>query len=140
MKPYVICYRGVAHPWLCDSLGHLNTRHYMAMFDDAMQHFFAILGFIPDEDHGWADVKHEIEYAAEIPPGSLVHIDAAIQRVGGKSISYRQRLMLTGSEEEAASCSATTVLFSLTERKAVEVPQVIRENAPHYTLSTDGED
>jgi len=34
---------GVAHPWLCDSMGHLTSRHYVAMFDDASYHFFRLV-------------------------------------------------------------------------------------------------
>lgn len=33
-------YRGVVHPWLCDAMGHLTTRHYLAMFDDAIYHLY----------------------------------------------------------------------------------------------------
>ena len=40
------CYRGVVHPWLCDAMGHLTTRHYVGMFDDAGYHLLAALGFI----------------------------------------------------------------------------------------------
>ena len=28
-------YRGVAYPWLCDSMGHMNTQFYAAMYDSA---------------------------------------------------------------------------------------------------------
>ena len=30
--------KSVAHPWMCDVLGHMTTRHYVAMFDDAAYH------------------------------------------------------------------------------------------------------
>ncbi len=36
-------YVGVAHPWMCDTMGHMNVRHYAAMFDDAS---FQLLGHI----------------------------------------------------------------------------------------------
>ena len=41
--PPIIHY-GVAHPWLCDALGHLNTRNYHAMYDDALFVLLAIIG------------------------------------------------------------------------------------------------
>ena len=41
------CYRGVVHPWLCDAMGHMTTRHDMAMFDDGSYHLLAALGFEP---------------------------------------------------------------------------------------------
>ena len=43
MPPEHACYRGVAHLWECDSLGHLNSPFYSRIFDDAstgaMLHF-----------------------------------------------------------------------------------------------------
>ena len=34
----VLVQKSVAHPWMCDVLGHMTTRHYVAMFDDAAYH------------------------------------------------------------------------------------------------------
>ena len=96
-----------------------------------------MLGFRKLENHGWADVKHEISYSAEVLPGSLIQVDCAIIRLGGKSITYEQRLIVTDNETVAAKNVATTVLFDQKERKAVPVPEIIRQNATAYTLSTD---
>lgn len=38
-------FKGIAHPWLCDIMGHLNTRNYMAMFDNASMYFLSLLGY-----------------------------------------------------------------------------------------------
>ena len=36
----------VAHPWLCDIMGHMTTRHYTAIFDDASYlYFFRVFGW-----------------------------------------------------------------------------------------------
>ena len=46
-------YRGVAHPWLADVMGHMTTRHYVAMFDDASYHFlFEAFGWSGDSVEG----------------------------------------------------------------------------------------
>lgn len=134
MEPYVICHKGVAHAWMCDHLGHLNTRHYMAAFDDAMQHFFSALGYRRKEGFGWADVKHQIEYKAEIRPGDLIHVECALVRIGSKSVTYEQRLVLTDTQTVAATNMATSVLFDTEKREAVIAPQEIRLNAARYTL------
>ena len=34
----ILVQKVVVHPWMCDVLDHLITRHYMAMFDDASYH------------------------------------------------------------------------------------------------------
>lgn len=134
MKPFVTCYRGVAHPWLCDRLEHLNTRFYFAALDDAMQSFFGLLGYYPDERHGWADVRHDISYKCEIPQGSQFKVNCALVRIGSKSIQYRQEVIISDTGVVAASCNSTTVLLDLSTRKAAPVPTVVLENAAPYLL------
>jgi acyl-CoA thioester hydrolase len=134
MQPFITCYRGVAQPWLCDRLGHLNTRHYFAALDDAAQHFFSILGYEQDPGFGWADVSHTINYSHEVPLGALFQIDIALLRVGRRAISYRQQVILSDSKEVAATCDAVSVLFDLDKREAVEAPEAIRENGGPFTL------
>ena len=41
----------VAHPWMCDVLGHLTTRFYVGMFDDASYHLLhAVFGWTGASD------------------------------------------------------------------------------------------
>lgn len=135
--PFVVTYRGVAHPWLVDRLGHLNTRNYFGALDDAMQHFFAVLGYAQDPGFGWADVSHTISYEHEVPAGALFHVESALKKVGRKAISYRQRIILTDSGQVAATVDAVTVLFDLSARAAVEAPAIVRENAEAFLLPPD---
>lgn len=137
MHPYITTYRGIAHPWLCDRLGHLNTRHYFAALDDAMQHFFSLMGYVQEHNYGWADVQHHVEYKSEIRLGSLFHVECALVKIGNKAITYRQRIVLTDTGEIAAECEAVTVRFSLEERRSVEAPSVLHENAEAFTASED---
>ena len=45
MAAFMETFRGVAAPWLCDAMGHMNTRHDAAMFDDALLHSLVKLGY-----------------------------------------------------------------------------------------------
>lgn len=129
-------FSGVAHTWLCDEMGHMNTRNYVGMFDDAMQHFMLILGHNAMVDGerrlGWADVRHEIDYKAEVPEGALVHVDCEALKIGNSSITYRQTLVLSESGEVAAVNRATSVLFDLKERGTARIPQVMRDKVVEY--------
>lgn len=130
----ITTFQGVVHPWLCDEMGHMNTRHYVGMFDDAMQHFMRHLGYNSAEGReqhlGWADVRHEIDYMAEVPAGALVHIECAVEKLGNKSIRYRQTMYLSDSGDIAAENIATSVLFDLKARKAVPLPEAIKNRNP----------
>ena len=140
--PWVRTFYGVAHPWLCDEMGHLNTRNYVGMFDDAMQHFMRVLGHnaidARADDIGWADVRHEIDYLAEVPIGALIHIDCAVTRLGSKSISYKQDMYLSDRGERAASNVATSVLFDLDKRRAIPITSEIRTGSEKYLLAEQG--
>ena len=79
--------KSVAHPWMCDVLGHLTTRFYVGMFDDAAYHFLhSVFGWIgASDDQGktaWVDVRHVIEYQNEVTAGELV------SRHGGVDVQH----------------------------------------------------
>ena len=135
-------FSGVAHTWLCDEMGHMNTRNYVGMFDDAMQHFMLLLGHngqVGGERRlGWADVRHEIDYKAEVPEGALVHVDCEVLRVGNSSITYRQTMVLSESTEIAAVNKATSVLFDLKQRGTAPIPSTMRENASDFMAEDAG--
>lgn len=124
---------GVVHPWLCDAMGHLTTRHYMAMFDDASYHLLARLGYDPGiasvQGWGWADVHHEIDYFSELSAGALVRIEAHISAISRSSIMAEYRLNDRADGRICAALKARTVCFDLGKRKSRELPSFIREHA-----------
>ena len=84
--------KAVAHPWLCDIMGHLTTRHYVAMFDDASYHLlYNVFGWSGANNEsaglGWADVRHVIEYKAEVTAGDVLEIKASLVKIGTKSFT-----------------------------------------------------
>ena len=88
----LVTYVGVAHPWMCDIMGHMNVRHYAAMFDDAS---FQLLGHIAGADSladtslGWADVRSEVEYKHETKAGALLTICSRVIKTGRSSVTFR---------------------------------------------------
>jgi acyl-CoA thioester hydrolase len=132
MGSEIECYRGVVHPWLCDSMGHMTTRHYTAMFDDASYHLFAALGFSPGHlaaGIGLADVKLTTSFFAELNAGALVIVHGVVVRVGTKSMTARYRMRDLHTGEVAAELEAITAQFDLKARKAVPLLPEIRANA-----------
>lgn len=131
--------KGVAHPWQCDILNHLTTRFYVAMFDDASYHLlrqvFGWNGNRNDEGtHAWVDVRHVIEYQAEVAAGDLLEIRAGLVKIGGKSITVRYEMTNLGSGEIAASLECICVLFDLQERAAAVIPDDLKVLAAEHLL------
>ena len=44
MTTLIETYRGVAYPWHCNSMGHMNTQFYAALYDGAS--FTSFLGLL----------------------------------------------------------------------------------------------
>ncbi|MFI0848775.1 acyl-CoA thioesterase [Mesorhizobium sp. IMUNJ 23232] len=127
----VVTYAGVVHPWMCDAMGHLNVRHYVAMFDDAS---FQLLGRVtgkedPEAGLGWADVRMEIDYKHETPVGTLVTIRSRVEKVGASSLTYAHEMSGTLDGAVHALMRTVTVRFDLRLRGKVELDAATRERA-----------
>ena len=127
-------YKGVCHPWLCDSMGHLTTRHYMAMFDDASYHFLnRVFGWSGTDSQnnnvGWADVKHTIEYLLEVRSGQLLDIKGVLAKVGGKPITVSYEMRECGSHKIVATLTSISVLFDTEAREAITLTNDMRIRA-----------
>lgn len=134
------CYRGVVHPWLCDNMGHMTTRHYTAMFDDASYHMFAAFGFTPEHlasGIGLADVKMTTSFLSELNAGALLVIRGHVKRVGTKSLTafYRMDNLHTG--ETAATLEAVTAQFDLKTRRAIALLSEVRAGAERFLVAGD---
>lgn len=119
----IALFRAVAHPWLCDVMGHLTTRYYMAMFDDASYHARnAVFGWSGSDAEatgtGFVDVRHELDYEAEVRAGDLLEINTRLERLGGKSVTLVYNMMIISRDERAARMTAVSVCFDTQARKS----------------------
>ncbi len=136
--------KNVAHPWMCDVLGHLTTRFYVGMFDDAAYHLLhTVFGWTGASDDAgkiaWVDARHLIEYQAEVAAGDLLEIRAGITRIGTKSMTVSYEMTKLGDNGIAATMEVVYVLFDLEERKGLELTDELREQASKYLVEGQGE-
>ncbi len=132
-------YKGVSHPWCCDALGHLTTRYYVGMFDDASYHFLnTVFPDVASRDKiGWADVRHVIEYQNEVGAGDLLEITGSLLRIGGKSITVLYTMHNITRNSGAATLESTSVLFDLDARRAVPLTDSDRRLAETYLTEAE---
>ena len=141
----ILVQKSVAHPWMCDVLGHLTTRHYVAMFDDAAYHLlYAVFGWIgssdTDDKIASVDVRHIIDYRSEVAAGDILEIRAGLTKIGTKSITVLYEMTNLGSNEVAATLECVSVIFDLQTRKSLKIPESLRELASkHLIEKTDNE-
>jgi acyl-CoA thioester hydrolase len=124
-------FRGVVYPWHCDHLGHMTVMHYVGMFDQAAWHLLSALGFTWESmkagGKSLVDVKHTIEYREEQRVGSLVVIESALTRIGGKSITQYHKMRNTETGALAATSEIVSVYFDLESRTSLEIPDEVRD-------------
>ena len=133
----MILYKGISHPGLCDVMGHMTTRHYVAMFDDASYHLlYTVFGWTGAQakaaGKGWADVRHVIEYQDEVAEGDLLEITGALTKLGTKSITVLYTMNNISKGAVAATLESTSVFFDLDARKAIPMTAEMRSGAEPY--------
>ena len=137
----MIVYKGINHPNLCDVMGHMTTRHYVAMFDDGSYHFLhTVFGWsaehLTKEKTGWADVRHVIEYQAEVAEGDLLEITAQLLKIGNKSITVLYEMQNVSKKALAATLESTSVYFDLEARTAIPITSTMNATAQKYLIET----
>ncbi|TIS68567.1 MAG: acyl-CoA thioesterase [Mesorhizobium sp.] len=133
MTGEIVTFAGLVHPWMCDSMGHLNVRHYAAMFDDAsFQLLGRLAGLEADVGLGWADVSTEIQYRRETRVGTLVTITSQISKIGNSSITYDHALCGTLDGLVRATCRTVSVRFDLASRTKTNVGATVRQRAKEF--------
>ena len=121
MARSVETYRGVAYPWLCDAMGHMNTQFYSTLYDGAAFHFLAMIApnaELAPRRLGWADVRQTTEYKQEVRGGALLVITTQLVRLGSSSLTYLHEMRNVETGELHSSSELVTVLFNLDMRKA----------------------
>ena len=129
MAKAVETYRGVAYPWHCDSMGHMNTQFYAALYDGATYHLLSMLGpygELKQQGLGWADVRQLIEYKHEVPAGSLLVVRTTLKRLGNKSVEFLHELRNVETDLLHSTSEQVTVLFDLEKRAAAPLNETIR--------------
>jgi len=128
-------FRGVAYPWLCDSMGHMNTQHYCTLFDGATFHYLALFGgprLLKQSQRGWADAKQTIEYRREILSGDLLLISTTMTRVGRSSLGFRHELTDIEDGGLRATSDHVVVHFDLANRVSLPLIGDIASRAKEY--------
>lgn len=123
-------YRGVVFPWHCDQFGHMNVRWYGHHFDDAAFHIWPMAGI------GWRRMEamgvHTVvartttEYRKELTAGTLIRIESAFTRLGGKSVTYLQRMFDAEVGTLHAEYEGVEVFFDPETRKGAPIPDELR--------------
>lgn len=139
LRPGDISFRGMVFPWECDSMGHLNNKHYLGLFDQAAWHVFLALGYRMEmaarEHVGLADVHQTIAFRRELRAGQLIVVRSWLERVGSKSLTAQHEMFDAEDGTPVASLTSVTTFLHLRERKSMPIPPEIRRVADEWLRS-----
>jgi acyl-CoA thioester hydrolase len=124
-------HRTIVMPAHCDAYGHMNVRHYAAMFDEAGWHILARAGVsltdLRGRGLGSVVASLTIDFHHELTAGQLVVVTGAFTRVGGKSFAYDMRLYEADSMTHCATQKTVEVCFDTARRASVLLPDDLRQ-------------
>ena len=119
-------------PWQCDQMGHMNSRHIYAVFDDATAAFMSFIGGPLSEAGtnglGWADVHQAIDFRREIHDGEIITVHSSMLDLGRTSISFVHSMTTDSRDALAAELHSKTVRFDLSARCAVPLEAGLRRH------------
>ncbi len=92
LAPLPVVYRAVIPPAYLDRNGHMNMRWYLALYDEAGDAMYPMLGLTADyfaaSGMGGFDLEHHLWYPAEVRNGDTVVIRARFIARGAKLMHY----------------------------------------------------
>ncbi len=139
LGPGDISFRGVVFPWDCDMFGHLNNKHYLGFYDQAVWHVLLALGYAPSRARaqglGLADVGQTLNFRRELTAGELVLIRSTVARVGKTSLTFHHDLYEAEGGALASTLDSTTVFVDQATKTKTPVPCSIRARAEVWAAS-----
>jgi len=124
-------YRLTIPPEYEDENGHMNTRWYLAVYDDAGYPLVASLGLTPEfhQTHGTGgyDLEHHIHYLKEVHIGDTVAVYARLVGRSAKRIHYLMFLVNETRGTLASIFECVNSFTDLTIRRTAPYPDEISQ-------------
>jgi acyl-CoA thioester hydrolase len=118
----------IVHQWQCDHFGHLNVRHYAALFDDAVFILWNRHGRRAQDEIVPVTAELRLGFRSEVVAGTVVTIRSRIDRVGTKSVQVHFDMVDDRTNQVFATCDTVEVFFNRTSRKSEHIPEPVRES------------
>ncbi len=132
-----VSFRSVVDPSSCDFLGHMNVSRYFSACSDAVFAIQSELGLTAEDMRSgrrlsFAVVRAESDFLAELTAGDAIFMETEVLETGGKSMTFRHRLIRAADRKVAFETVFKCVLLNLESRRAEPLPDDIREKALTY--------
>ncbi|UWR34934.1 acyl-CoA thioesterase [Sulfitobacter sp. W027] len=135
--PAMISFRSVVDPSDCDFLGHMNVSRYFAACSDGVFAIQSEMGLTANDMRdgrqlSFAVVNAQSDFRSELSAGDAIRLESSVIEIGSKSMTFRHRLIRSDGEILAFETVFKCVLLNLETRRAVEIPDDVRETAAQW--------
>ncbi len=144
LEPLPILYQGIVPAEYLDVMGHMNVRHYLALFDEAAWNFFAGFGmdqaYYDSKQGGAFALQHFIHYRAEILQNDQLTIRGRMLGRSEKRVHFMLFMVNETQGKLAAVLEDMGSHADLNQRRTSPFPPAIAANidailAEHQKLS-----
>jgi len=126
----LVSHMSVVSPAQCDPDGAMLDQHYISRFSDAASHFWKHIG-VPSD---WVDSKGLGSVAVEMKATRFqpvkcemaVQVVTWIDQIFGRSFSFRHQVSDIETKNVLYCGAVTALLMDLTTRRAVDLPDIIK--------------
>lgn len=135
--PAMETFRSCVEPADCDSLGHMNVSRYFKAFSDAVANLQTAMGLTAQDMRqgrklSFAVVKMESQFHSELLVGESIYVKSEVKEIGTKSMTFIHRMYRSADDALCFESTAKGALLSLEHRKAVPIPDDVREKARQF--------
>jgi len=124
-------YQGVAYPWHCDHMGHMNVMFYVGKFDEASWHLLTSIGLGPAAlkaaGRGMVALEQHITYRREVLAGDVLTVRSTLLDLRPKVLTLRHEMRDAATGEVVALMDLTTAHIDTVLRRATPFPDTVRE-------------
>tara|TARA_R110000744_G_scaffold100378_1_gene193654 strand:- start:2167 stop:2577 length:411 start_codon:yes stop_codon:yes gene_type:complete len=112
-----------------DIFQHVNNARYLEFLEEGRWAFFDDFGGVElmEEGIAWAVVNININFRAEAGFGDTLEVQTRYIKLGNRSITMKQTIINTQTQDLVAEADVTYVCFSKTLKAAVALPNDLRQ-------------
>ena len=129
-KQKLTTYIGAVLTYECDSNHHMNVMYYINKFELANRNLIGSLGmkeYMTENNLGMAVVEQHINYRKEVFEDDLLFVESELLSIADKTIKTHHCLYEKLSGRLSAEIKIVSLMFDMSKRKAVSIPNVLRE-------------
>ena len=130
MKQKFITYRGAIRPSEVNGKREMILQTYIDRTEQSGRTFFAMAGinkaFLTEHNAGVAVVEHDIKFEAPIFEDDLIYIETQLLEFRDKVFLLYHEIKDANSHDIRYTAKVTTLLFDLSKRKALSLPEKVR--------------